>query len=137
MNLLLKSVVILEGEHVAIDESLTLSVSEYSLPRLLSSWRYHRGSHWNHSLIYRGTNPHWRVQEAGVVTTSYRAALAAAAVVDQLTSEEEGEQNEQPKPPPLEQAKAEMALVADDSGISSLHAHDEKEPTHAIVVTPG
>ncbi|KAG6413889.1 hypothetical protein SASPL_126604 [Salvia splendens] len=77
---------------------------------------------------------YWRVQEAGVVTTRYRAVLAA---VDQLTSEEEGEQNAQPKPPPLEQAKAEMALVADDSGIGSLHAHDEKEPTHAIVVTPG
>ncbi|KAG6406285.1 hypothetical protein SASPL_133885 [Salvia splendens] len=30
-----------------------------------------------------------------------------------------------------------MALVADDSGIGSQHAHDVKEPTHAIVVTPG
>ncbi|KAG6408157.1 hypothetical protein SASPL_131160 [Salvia splendens] len=29
-----------------------------------------------------------------------------------------------------------MALVADDSGIGSLHAHDEKEPTHAIAATP-
>ncbi|KAG6418555.1 hypothetical protein SASPL_120759 [Salvia splendens] len=54
-----------------------------------------------------------------------------------MTCEEEGEQNAQPKPPPLDQAKAEMALVADDSGIGSLHAHDEKEPTHAIAVTPG
>ncbi|KAG6414406.1 hypothetical protein SASPL_127128 [Salvia splendens] len=91
MNLLLKSVVILEGERVAIDESLTLSVSEYSLPRSLSSWG----------------------------------------------SEEEGEQNAQPKPPPLEKAKAEMALVADDSGIGTLHAHDEKEPIHAIAITLG
>ncbi|KAG6418688.1 hypothetical protein SASPL_120892 [Salvia splendens] len=99
--------------------------------------RYHRGSHWNHPFIYRGTNAHWRVQEVCFVTTRYRAALAAAAAVDQLTSEDEGEQNAQPKPPPLEQAKAEMALVADDSGIGSLHAHDEKEPTHAIAVTPG
>ncbi|KAG6421570.1 hypothetical protein SASPL_118127 [Salvia splendens] len=30
-----------------------------------------------------------------------------------------------------------MALVADESGIGSLHAHDENEPTHAIAVTPG
>ncbi|KAG6436980.1 hypothetical protein SASPL_101887 [Salvia splendens] len=27
--------------------------------------------------------------------------------------------------------------VIDDSGISSLHAHDEREPTHAITTTPG
>ncbi|KAG6389147.1 hypothetical protein SASPL_150606 [Salvia splendens] len=112
-------------------------MSEYSLPRSLSSWRYHCGNHWNHPLIYRGTNAHWRVQEAGVVTTRYRAALAAAVAADQLTSEEEGEQNAQPRPPSLEQAKEEMALVDNDSGIGSLHAHDEKEPTHAIAVTPG
>ncbi|KAG6401095.1 hypothetical protein SASPL_137940 [Salvia splendens] len=30
-----------------------------------------------------------------------------------------------------------MALVDNDSGIGSLHAHDEKEPTHAIAVTLG
>ncbi|KAG6436647.1 hypothetical protein SASPL_101549 [Salvia splendens] len=30
-----------------------------------------------------------------------------------------------------------MALVDNDSGIGSLHAHDEKEPTHAIAITPG
>ncbi|KAG6416161.1 hypothetical protein SASPL_123585 [Salvia splendens] len=30
-----------------------------------------------------------------------------------------------------------MALVADNSGIGSLHAHDEKEPTHAIAATSG
>ncbi|KAG6397685.1 hypothetical protein SASPL_143855 [Salvia splendens] len=30
-----------------------------------------------------------------------------------------------------------MALVPDDSGIGSLHAHDEREPTHAIAATPG
>ncbi|KAG6416193.1 hypothetical protein SASPL_123617 [Salvia splendens] len=30
-----------------------------------------------------------------------------------------------------------MAVVADDSGIGSLHAHDEREPTHAIAATPG
>ncbi|KAG6424589.1 hypothetical protein SASPL_115007 [Salvia splendens] len=88
-------------------------------------------------VAYRETNARWRVQEAGVVTTRYRAALAAVVDADQLTREEEGEQNAQPKPPPLQQAEAEMALVADDSGIGSLHAHDEKEPTHAIVVTPG
>ncbi|KAG6408130.1 hypothetical protein SASPL_131133 [Salvia splendens] len=83
-------------------------------------------------------NAHWRVQEAGVVTTRYRAALAAAVAADQLTSEEEGEQNAQPRPPPpLEQAKVEMALVDNDSGIGSLHAHDQKVPTHAIAVTPG
>ncbi|KAG6392902.1 hypothetical protein SASPL_147130 [Salvia splendens] len=66
-----------------------------------------------------------------------RAALAAAAAADQLTSKEEGEHNAPPQPPPLEQAKAEMALVDNDSGIGSLHAHDEKEPTHAIAITPG
>ncbi|KAG6431263.1 hypothetical protein SASPL_109341 [Salvia splendens] len=65
------------------------------------------------------------------------AALAAVVAADQLTSEEEGEQNAQPRPPPLEQGKEEMALVDNDSGIGSLHAHDEKEPTHAIAVTPG
>ncbi|KAG6418725.1 hypothetical protein SASPL_120929 [Salvia splendens] len=99
--------------------------------------RYQRGGHWNHPHIYRDTNAHWRVQEAGVVTTRYRAALAALATADQLTSEEEGEQNAPPQPPPLEQAKVEMALVDNDSGICSLHAHDEKEPTHAIAITPG
>ncbi|KAG6394575.1 hypothetical protein SASPL_145164 [Salvia splendens] len=114
----------LPGKHVVI---LCLCVAH----------RYHRDNHWNHPLMYRDTNAHWRVQEAGVVTTRYRAALAVAAAVDQLTSEEEGEQNEQPRPPPLEQAKAEMALVDNDSGIGSRHAHDEKEPTHAIAVTPG
>ncbi|KAG6390968.1 hypothetical protein SASPL_148714 [Salvia splendens] len=30
-----------------------------------------------------------------------------------------------------------MAPVVDDSGIGSLHAHDEKEPTHSIAATPG
>ncbi|KAG6405776.1 hypothetical protein SASPL_133370 [Salvia splendens] len=30
-----------------------------------------------------------------------------------------------------------MTAVADDSGIGSLHAHDESEPTHAIAATPG
>ncbi|KAG6397718.1 hypothetical protein SASPL_143888 [Salvia splendens] len=30
-----------------------------------------------------------------------------------------------------------MALVDNDSGIGSLHAHDEKEPTYAIAITPG
>ncbi|KAG6403495.1 hypothetical protein SASPL_135718 [Salvia splendens] len=30
-----------------------------------------------------------------------------------------------------------MALVDNDSRIGSLHAHDEKEPTHAIAITPG
>ncbi|KAG6401052.1 hypothetical protein SASPL_137897 [Salvia splendens] len=33
--------------------------------------------------------------------------------------------------------EAEMAVVIDDSGIGSLHAHDEREPTHAITATPG
>ncbi|KAG6435698.1 hypothetical protein SASPL_100573 [Salvia splendens] len=98
--------------------------------------RYHRGGHWNHPLIYRDTNAHWRVQEAGVVTTCYRAALKATAA-EQLTNEEEGEQNAPPKLPPLEQAEANMALVDNDSRIGSLHAHDEKEPTHAIAITPG
>ncbi|KAG6388982.1 hypothetical protein SASPL_150419 [Salvia splendens] len=83
--------------------------------------RYQRGGHWNHPFLYRETNAHWRVQEAGMVTTHYRAALEAVAAA---------EQNTQPQP-------AEMALVADDSGISSLHAHDEKEPTHAITATHG
>ncbi|KAG6385567.1 hypothetical protein SASPL_154403 [Salvia splendens] len=84
---------------------------------------YQRGGHWNHPFLYRETNAHWRVQEAGGVTTRYRAALEATAAT------------EQPKQPSPEQA--EMALVADDSGIGSLHAHDEKEPTHAIAATPG
>ncbi|KAG6383859.1 hypothetical protein SASPL_156372 [Salvia splendens] len=134
--LLLRSDVVLEGRHVSIDETLDHSVSEYPLPRSLSSWRYHRGGHWNHPLIYRDTNAHWRVQEAGVVTTRYRAALAAAAA-DQLTREEEGEQNAPPQPPPLEQAETKMALVDNDSGICSLHAHDEKEPSHAIAISSG
>ncbi|KAG6430890.1 hypothetical protein SASPL_108963 [Salvia splendens] len=30
-----------------------------------------------------------------------------------------------------------MTLVDNDSGIGSLHAHDEKEPTHVIDITPG
>ncbi|KAG6436834.1 hypothetical protein SASPL_101736 [Salvia splendens] len=71
--------------------------------------RYQRGGHWN------------QPQEAGMVTTCYRAALEAAAAAEQNT-----------QPPP-----AEMALVADDSGIGSLHAHDEKDPTHAIAANPG
>ncbi|KAG6414444.1 hypothetical protein SASPL_127166 [Salvia splendens] len=75
--------------------------------------------------------------EAGVVTTRYLATLAATAAAEQLTSEEEGEQKVPPQPPPLEQTKAEMALVDNDSGIDSLHAHEEKEPTHAIAITPG
>ncbi|KAG6394798.1 hypothetical protein SASPL_145388 [Salvia splendens] len=75
-------------------------------------------------VVRRETNAHWRVQEAGVVTTCYRAALEAAVAAEQNI-----------QPPPLEQA--EMALVVDDSGIGSLHAHDEKEPTHAIAATPG
>ncbi|KAG6405943.1 hypothetical protein SASPL_133537 [Salvia splendens] len=82
---------------------------------------YQSGGHWNHPFLYRETNAHWRVQEAGVVTTHYRAALEAAAAAKQNT-----------QPPP-----AEIALVADDSGIESLHAHDEKEPTHAIAATLG
>ncbi|KAG6397526.1 hypothetical protein SASPL_143695 [Salvia splendens] len=94
--------------------------------------RYQRGRHWNHPFLYRETYAHWRVQEADIVTTRYRAAQAAAAA-EQLTSEEE-EKNTQPKPPPPEQA--EMALVDNDSGIGSLHAHDEKKPTHAIAATP-
>ncbi|KAG6401220.1 hypothetical protein SASPL_138069 [Salvia splendens] len=88
-------------------------------------------------VAHRGTNAHWRVQEAGIVTTHYRAALAAAAAADQLTSEEEGEQNAQPRPPPLELTEAEMALIDNDSEIGSLHAHDENEPTHAIAITLG
>ncbi|KAG6418799.1 hypothetical protein SASPL_121004 [Salvia splendens] len=91
---------------------------------ILEGDTYQRGGHWNHPFLYRETNAHWRVQEAGVVTTRYRAALEAAAAAEQNT-----------QPPPLEQA--EMALVVDDSGIGSLHAHDEKEPTHAIAATPG
>ncbi|KAG6388987.1 hypothetical protein SASPL_150424 [Salvia splendens] len=67
-------------------------------------------------------------------TTS--AALEAAAA-EQLTSEEEGEQPTPPKPPPFEQTETDMALVDNDSRIGSLHAHDEKEPTHAIAITPG
>ncbi|KAG6430537.1 hypothetical protein SASPL_108607 [Salvia splendens] len=63
--------------------------------------------------------------EAGVVTTRYRAALEAAATAEQNTQ------------PPPERTEAEMTLVADDSGMGSLHAHDEKEPTHAIAATPG
>ncbi|KAG6430527.1 hypothetical protein SASPL_108597 [Salvia splendens] len=96
--------------------------------------------HWNHPLIYRNTNAQWRVQEAGVVTTRYRAALEAAASsssVEQLTSEEEGEQTTPPKPSLLKEAEKQMAVVDNDWGIGSLHAHDEKEPTHAITVTPG
>ncbi|KAG6405446.1 hypothetical protein SASPL_133035 [Salvia splendens] len=101
--------------------------------------RYQRGGHSNHPFVYRDTNVHWRIQEAGVVTTRYQATLpaASAAAAEQLTCEEEGEQNVPPQPPPLEQAKVEMALVNNDSGIGSLHAHDEKEPTHAIAITPG
>ncbi|KAG6385285.1 hypothetical protein SASPL_154117 [Salvia splendens] len=86
---------------------------------------YHQGDYWNHPFIYRRTNTQWRIQEAGVVTTRYRAAQAAAAT----------EQNTNPPPP--EQAEVKMALVPDDSGIGSLHAHDEREPTHAIAATPG
>ncbi|KAG6408272.1 hypothetical protein SASPL_131277 [Salvia splendens] len=85
--------------------------------------RYQHGGHWNHPFLYRETNAHWRVQEAGLVTTRYRAALEATAAA------------EQPKQPPPKQA--EMALVDNDSGIGSLQAHDEKEPTYATVVTPG
>ncbi|KAG6418637.1 hypothetical protein SASPL_120841 [Salvia splendens] len=88
---------------------------------------YHQDDYWNHPLIYRRTNNRWRFQEAGVVTTRYRAALEAAAAA--------AEQN--PLPPPPKQTKAEMVVVIDDSGISSLHAHDEKDPTHAIAATPG
>ncbi|KAG6397625.1 hypothetical protein SASPL_143795 [Salvia splendens] len=87
-----------------------------------------------------GVPTRWtRIQEAGVANTRYQATLAAAAAAaaEQLTNEEEGEQNIPPLPPPLEQAKAEMALVDNDSEIGSLQAHDEKEPTHSIVVTPG
>ncbi|KAG6424533.1 hypothetical protein SASPL_114951 [Salvia splendens] len=86
---------------------------------------YHQGNYWNHPFIYRRTNTQWRIQEAGVVTTRYRAAQAAAAT----------EQNTNPPPP--EQAVVKMALVPDDSRIGSLHAHDEREPTHAIAATPG
>ncbi|KAG6397790.1 hypothetical protein SASPL_144251 [Salvia splendens] len=80
--------------------------------------RYQRGGHWNHPFLCR--EAHWRVQEAGIVTPRYRAALEAATAAEQNT-----------QPPP-----AEMALVADDSGIGSLHAHDEKDPTHAIAASP-
>ncbi|KAG6414477.1 hypothetical protein SASPL_127278 [Salvia splendens] len=98
--------------------------------------RYQRGGHWNHPFLHRETYAHWRVLEVDVVTTRYRAAqAAAAAAAEQLTSEEEKEENTQPKPPPPEQA--EMAFVDNDSGIGSLHAHDEKEPTPAIAVTLG
>ncbi|KAG6397651.1 hypothetical protein SASPL_143821 [Salvia splendens] len=75
-------------------------------------------------VVRRETNAHWRVQEAGVVTTHYREALEAAAAAEHNT-----------QTPPLEQAG--MALVVDDLGIGFLQAHDEKEPTHAIVITPG
>ncbi|KAG6421516.1 hypothetical protein SASPL_118072 [Salvia splendens] len=88
--------------------------------------KHHRGGHWNHPLIYRGANVHWRVQEAGVVTTRYRAALEAAAAA---------EQNTQPLPP--ERTEAEMDLVDNDSGIGSLNAHDDKDPTHVVAATPG
>ncbi|KAG6416315.1 hypothetical protein SASPL_123743 [Salvia splendens] len=77
-------------------------------------------------VVRRETNAHWRVQEAGVVTTHYRAALEAAAAAEQNT-----------QPPPPEQAGAKMALADNDSGIGSLHAHDDREPTHAIAATPG
>ncbi|KAG6387396.1 hypothetical protein SASPL_152583 [Salvia splendens] len=87
--------------------------------------RYHQGDYWNHPLIYRRTNTQWRVQEADVVITRRRAALEAAAATEQKT-----------QPPPLEQTEAEMVIVIDDSGIGSLHAHDEREPTHAITATP-
>ncbi|KAG6392969.1 hypothetical protein SASPL_147198 [Salvia splendens] len=33
--------------------------------------------------------------------------------------------------------QAERALVDNDSGIGSLHAHDEKKTTHSITITPG
>ncbi|KAG6389032.1 hypothetical protein SASPL_150491 [Salvia splendens] len=83
--------------------------------------RYQRGGHWNHPFLYIETNAHWRVREGGVVTTRYGAALEAAAAAEQNT----------------QQPPTEVALVTDDSGIGSLHAHDEKEPTHAIAATPG
>ncbi|KAG6393073.1 hypothetical protein SASPL_147303 [Salvia splendens] len=88
--------------------------------------RYHQGDYWNHPLIYRRTNTQWRVQEAGIVITRRRAALEAAAATEQKT-----------QPPPPERTEEEMAVVTDDSGIGSLHAHDEREPTHAIAATPG
>ncbi|KAG6387331.1 hypothetical protein SASPL_152518 [Salvia splendens] len=88
--------------------------------------RYQRGGHWNHPFLYRETNAHWRVQEVGVVTSRYRAALEAAAAAEQIT-----------QPPPPEQAEAKMSLADNDSGIDSLHAHDDREPTHAIAATPG
>ncbi|KAG6433359.1 hypothetical protein SASPL_104969 [Salvia splendens] len=83
-----------------------------------------------------------RGHEAGVVTTRYRAALAAAAsssTAEQLTSEEEGELSTPVKQeiPLPEEAEAKMVVVDNDWGIGSLHAHDEKEPTHAITVTLG
>ncbi|KAG6387196.1 hypothetical protein SASPL_152382 [Salvia splendens] len=64
--------------------------------------------------------------EADVVITHHRAALEAAAATEQKR-----------QPPQPEQTEAEMAVVVDDSGISALHAHDEKEPTHAIAATHG
>ncbi|KAG6400111.1 hypothetical protein SASPL_141599 [Salvia splendens] len=64
---------------------------------------------------------------------AYRVALAAAA--EQQIGGEEGEQNTPPKPP-HKQAEEEMAHIDNDSGIGSLHAHDEREPTHAIAFTP-
>ncbi|KAG6401007.1 hypothetical protein SASPL_137852 [Salvia splendens] len=87
--------------------------------------RYRRGGHRNHPFLYREINAHWRVQEAGVVTTRYRAALEAVAAAEKNT-----------QPPPPEQAGAKMDLADNDSGISSSHAHDDMEPTHAIVATP-
>ncbi|KAG6427672.1 hypothetical protein SASPL_111918 [Salvia splendens] len=88
--------------------------------------RYHQGDYWNHPLIYRRTKTQWRVKEAGVVITCRGAVLEAAAATEQKT-----------QPPPPERTEVEMAIVADDSGIGSLHAHDEREPTHAIAATPG
>ncbi|KAG6394808.1 hypothetical protein SASPL_145398 [Salvia splendens] len=88
--------------------------------------RYHQGDYWNHPLIYRRTNTLWRVQVADVVITRRRATLEAVAATEHKT-----------QPPPPERTEAEMAVVIDDSGIGSLHAHDEREPTHAITATPG
>ncbi|KAG6403187.1 hypothetical protein SASPL_135404 [Salvia splendens] len=77
-------------------------------------------------VVRRKTNTQWRVQEAGIVITRRRAALEAAAATEQKT-----------QPPPPERTEAEMVVVTNDSGIGSLHAHDEREPTHAIAATPG
>ncbi|KAG6421569.1 hypothetical protein SASPL_118126 [Salvia splendens] len=71
--------------------------------------------------VRRGPLASRRRTRNGVVATRYGAALEAAAAA---------EQNIQPPP-------AEMALVADDSGIGSLHAHNEMEPTHTIAANPG